>query len=219
MYKAHGFVVDQEVSALEVLEKNPGVVTLLEAIETPKYVHLVIEFLAGGSLTGIVGNGKKLAERESLRLFHQICSGLSHLHSRHAIHRDLKLDNLMLDAERNSRIVDFGLATISAPGDILHEVCGTPEYQSPELHRRLPHIGCPLDVWSLGVVLCAMLDGELPFTGINKQHVAKRVMRGIYQLPEASKDTLGLLEALLAENPSNRPRAQEILHHPCLTSL
>ena len=217
MYKQHSFVVEQEIAALERLG-HPCVVTLFEAIETAKYVHLVLEFLEGGCLSALVGDGKRLVESESLRLLRQMVSGLYHLHTVGVVHRDLKLENLMLDAHRNARIVDFGLATIiDSPGQLLREICGTAEYQAPELHKRLAHTGPPLDIWSLGVVFCAMLFGDLPFTGINKQHVAKRVLRGVYQLPtEASEKALSLLQWMLSMEAQDRPGAEELLKHPCL---
>ena len=131
---------------------------------------------------------------------------MAYCHQNLVAHRDLKFENILLNRGRHVKIVDFGLATtLRYPDDLLKDYCGTPEYQAPEVHKKLPHRGPPIDVWAMGVLLSGMLYGELPFTGINRQHVAKRVVRGIHQLPPAAtEESHRLIKRLLHTEPDAR---------------
>jgi len=204
MYRQHRYVVETEIDLLENMD-HPCIVTYHEAVETPKFHHVVLEYLGGGNLLKLVGNHRGLQEAEALRIFKQICEGLEYLHQVNVVHRDLKLENVLLDCENNVRIVDFGLAVrVKSAGTALSTICGTPEYQAPELHKKQAYFGHPVDVWSAGVILCALISGELPFTGINRQHVAKRVVRGVYQLPAGSAPCLHLIQGMLCLEAQDR---------------
>jgi len=159
-------------------------------------------------------------------MFGQLCEGVDYLHRLNIVHRDLKLENVLLDSQQNIRIIDFGLAvSIRSHQQILTSYCGTPEYQAPEIHKKQPYKGPPTDIWSLGVMLHALVMGELPFTGINRQHVARRASRGLIEMPGVSKLCQATAKAMIQLEPERRVTAQELLesswtaHHRMEASL
>eukprot|EP00971_Amphidinium_carterae_P249888 4960057-Amphidinium_carterae.1 len=134
-----------------------------------------MEFAAGGDL------GKSVRRACSVKhtvqaphacgLFKQLVDGVAFLHGLQVVHRDLKLENLLLDSLGCLRIADFGVAVLLRdPEELLSDACGTPSYMAPELFRE-HHKGPPVDAWSVGVVLYAMLSGRMPFKG--EQQVAR----------------------------------------------
>eukprot|EP00611_Tribonema_gayanum_P016801 TRINITY_DN2921_c0_g1_i4.p1 TRINITY_DN2921_c0_g1~~TRINITY_DN2921_c0_g1_i4.p1 ORF type:complete len:843 (-),score=157.03 TRINITY_DN2921_c0_g1_i4:998-3451(-) len=140
--------IQQEVRLMERLN-HPRVVRLFETVEGPKRTHLIMEACSGGNLC---------------TLLDQILQAVEYLHVREIVHRDLKLENILLDEARNVKLVDFGFATSVAQGRRLHVFCGTPSYIAPEIIKRTDYAGKPVDIWSLGIVLYALLCGCFPFS-------------------------------------------------------
>ena len=97
--------------------------------------------------------------------FKQIVHGLAHIHSKNIAHRDIKLDNLLLDSSGRIKIADFGVSKLSRRDELITDQCGTPAYIAPEILRDTGYHGTPVDVWSAGVVLYSMIYGTVPFKG------------------------------------------------------
>jgi serine/threonine protein kinase len=133
------------------------------------------------------------------------------------VHRDIKPENILLDAGRSMKLIDFGLAAFFAPGKKLRVHCGSPSYAAPEIVGRKLYEGPPVDVWSLGVVLFAMLAGFLPFhssTG-NKQELCQKIMAGTYNAPDyLSPSARDLLGRMLTVDPDARITLAEVAAHP-----
>ena len=150
-----------------------NLITLRFKKETPKYVVLAFELMSGGDLykylcaRGTTAAEISLTEIEAQKLFLQVLSGVNYAHTHNIIHRDLKLDNLLLkDATlREVKIADFGLSEYYRPGGTLNSHRGTLSFQAPEIFSGSNYAGPPLDVWALGVILFALLSGRLPFEG------------------------------------------------------
>ena len=157
--------VEREIRVLKEL-RHPNIVHLYEVIESDRYIGMVLEYGAGGELFDYILAHKCLQERDACRLFAQLISGVSYLHRKKIIHRDLKLENLLLDRHRNVIITDFGFANdfSSRENDLMATSCGSPCYAAPELVVQDGlYVGAAVDVWSCGVILYAMLAGYLPF--------------------------------------------------------
>ncbi|CAM9168878.1 unnamed protein product, partial [Phaeothamnion confervicola] len=159
-----------EMQCLTAL-KHPAVIRLVQHVDAPGHVVLAFELMEGGDLFHHLCGlpGQCLPEEDARAVFHQILSGMAYAHNQHICHRDMKLDNVLL-AKANSleggvKIADFGLSDFYRPGATMRTNCGSLSYLAPEVFRGTANAGPPLDIWSLGVILFAMLCGRLPFEG------------------------------------------------------
>ena len=107
-----------------------------------------------------------LEENEAKHLFRQTVEGVAYLHSQNIAHRDIKLENILLDEKQSIKLIDFGFSIISQKDKLLNIYCGTPTYMSPELAMKKNYQGWQADVWALGVLLYVLLCGRFPFVGI-----------------------------------------------------
>ncbi|XP_076016252.1 uncharacterized protein LOC143008396 [Genypterus blacodes] len=192
--------------------RHPHIVVLLETLETENSYYMAMELCAGGDLMDRICERKRLEEREVRRYTRQILSAVEHLHKHGIVHRDLKIENFLLDEHNNIKIVDFGLSNTlkveSLSLELLNTQCGSPAYAAPELlaHRKY---GPKVDVWSVGVSMFAMLTGTLPFTvepfNIKQLHL-KMVNGEISSIPgDVSKGAVAFVLSLLQPDPSKRP--------------
>ncbi len=193
---------------------NEFIAKLYEAFDTAKQVVLVMEYVRGSSLHGYLKShpGRRLPEWEAKRLFKQVMTGIAYCHSRSIAHRDIKLENILLDEHNNIRIIDFGFSTCIPNAKKIKIFCGTPSYMAPEIVLRKEYAGPPADVWALGVLLYAMLCGTFPFKGSDDKELYRRIGRGYFEMPEhLSTFAKALLLRMLQVDPDRRPTADEIL--------
>ena len=108
---------------------------------------------------------KRISEQETKKIFRRIIMGVQYLHCKKIAHRDIKLDNIMVNENYDVKIIDFGFSLFTQPGKKLNLHCGTPSYMAPELVAKKDYLGQPVDVWALGVLLYKMLTGYYPFNG------------------------------------------------------
>jgi serine/threonine protein kinase len=141
---------------------------------------LVLEHIEGGELFDYLVKRGRLSESEALAFFQQIIFGVEFCHRHLVCHRDLKPENLLLDKEMNVKIADFGMASLQGPGRMLETSCGSPHYASPEIIKGIKYNGPGADVWSCGVILYALLTGNLPFDDENIRKLLTKVKAGMY---------------------------------------
>jgi 5'-AMP-activated protein kinase, catalytic alpha subunit len=133
------------------------------------------------------------------------------------VHRDIKLDNILLDSEGEVKICDFGVSKLVRPGEVMNEQCGTPAYIAPEILRDKGYEGFSVDLWSAGVVLYAMLYGTVPFKANNMSELQKMIMKAKYTMKDdVSEEARELLKGLLEKDPAKRLKVPEILAHKWL---
>lgn len=113
-------------------------------------------------------NGRRLDEPEAKRVYTQICQAISYCHSKNIAHRDLKLENILIDDDNNVKVIDFGFSICVKPDQTLNIFCGTPSYMAPEIVSKRNYKGFATDVWALGILLFALLCGHFPFRGNSK---------------------------------------------------
>ena len=164
--ESHLRKVRQEVQILQ-RTRHQNVVKLYETFESNKHGIFVMELCCGGDLLNYVRKRRRLKESVAKFIFKQIIEGIQHVHQRGILHRDIKLDNILLDGKGIIKIGDFGVSKIVRPTDILKEQCGTPAYIAPEILKNRGYSGYTVDMWSVGVVLFAMLYGSVPFKANN----------------------------------------------------
>jgi len=151
-------------AALMLHLNHPNVVSLHEVMKTKDFYCLVMDCLRGGTLCDLVQNQKDSLPEASVRtMFRQMATAVEYIHSRGVVHRDIKLENFLLDGTGKVLIADFGLSSAFREGEVLKTRCGSLEYVAPELLDRKQQYGKAVDVWSLGVCLYAMVTSELPF--------------------------------------------------------
>uniref|UniRef100_A0A3P9KVN0 MAP/microtubule affinity-regulating kinase 3 n=1 Tax=Oryzias latipes TaxID=8090 RepID=A0A3P9KVN0_ORYLA len=201
----------REVRIMKILN-HPNIVKLFEVIETDRTLYLVMEYASGGEVFDYLVAHGRMKEKEARAKFRQIVSAVQYCHQKHIVHRDLKAENLLLDADMNIKIADFGFSNEFTLGNKLDTFCGSPPYAAPELFQGKKYDGPEVDVWSLGVILYTLVSGSLPFDGQNLKELRERVLRGKYRIPfYMSTDCENLLKRFLVLNPAKRGTLEQIM--------
>ncbi|XP_042615781.1 serine/threonine-protein kinase MARK2-like isoform X9 [Cyprinus carpio] len=194
----------REVKIMKFLN-HPNIVKLFEVIDTEKTLYLIMEYASGGEVFDYLVAHGRMKEKEARAKFRQIVSAVQYCHQKCIVHRDLKAENLLLDADMNIKIADFGFSNEFTMGNKLDTFCGSPPYAAPELFQGKKYDGPEVDVWSLGVILYTLVSGSLPFDGQNLKELRERVLRGKYRIPfYMSTDCENLLKKFLILNPTKR---------------
>ncbi|KAG6865584.1 hypothetical protein C0991_001133 [Blastosporella zonata] len=220
--------VEREIEVLRTL-KHPNIVRLYDVIETDKYIGIILEYASGGELFDHILAHRYLRERDAAKLFSQLISGVWYIHQKKIVHRDLKLENLLLDRHRNVIITDFGFANRfeHRSDDLMQTSCGSPCYAAPELViSEGLYVGSAVDIWSCGVILYAMLAGYLPFDddpanpdGDNINLLYKYIVNTPLSFPEyISAEARDLLGMMLVPDPTRRSSLEAVMRHPWLSA-
>ena len=195
--------------------RHSSIVKLLDNFETKNYILIIMENISGGDLLSFVKKRTKLNEKICKFIFKQILQAIKYIHTKNIIHRDIKLDNVLIDLNNNIKLCDFGVGKMVHEGEILTDQCGTPAYIAPEILENKGYEGPPVDIWSSGVVLYAMLSGTVPFKANNLNDLQNMIMAGNFkEIPDISKESNDLLHKLLQINPKKRISVDEALNHP-----
>ncbi|KAI8877368.1 Pkinase-domain-containing protein [Backusella circina FSU 941] len=216
--------VEREISVLKTL-RHPYIVKLISVIETEKYVGIILEYASGGELFEYILAHRYLKERDAKRFFAQLISSVNYMHQKKVVHRDLKLENLLLDKNRNIVVTDFGFANqfAFAEDDLMATTCGSPCYAAPELVVNAGlYAGSAVDIWSCGVILYAMLCGFLPFDddpsnpdSDNINQLYRYIMSTDLVFPShVPVDARDILKNMLVPDPSKRCSLDYIINHP-----
>jgi 5'-AMP-activated protein kinase catalytic alpha subunit len=210
--------VSREIKIIKLV-KHPNIVQLYEIIETSKQLHLIMELAEGGELFDYIVARSRLKEAEACKFFSQILQGVEYLQKVLVVHRDLKPENLLIDHNKNIKIVDFGLSNLYKPGETLKTACGSPCYAAPEMIAGKRYHGATVDVWSCGVILFAMISGYLPFEDPNTSQLYKKILTADYKCPKwVSSEAQDLLKKILNTDPEKRFTIEMIRAHPWYTN-
>ncbi|XP_015183258.1 PREDICTED: maternal embryonic leucine zipper kinase-like isoform X2 [Polistes dominula] len=212
--------VKLEVEALKTL-LHQHICKLYQVIETDTYYFMVIEYCSGGELFDHIVERNRLSESESRKFFRQIVSAVAYLHSLGYAHRDLKPENVLLDKNENLKLIDFGLCAKPKSGmqSHLYTSCGSPTYAAPELILGKKYLGSEVDIWSMGVILYALLCGFLPFDDNSIENLYKKILSGKYEEPSwLSVGSKRLIRAMLQTDPKKRITIKELCNHSWITS-
>ncbi|OMJ68256.1 hypothetical protein SteCoe_34338 [Stentor coeruleus] len=198
---------------------HPNIVKLYEFYEDDKYFHLVTEFVTGGELLDLIVKNKTLTESLAAYFFKQLISGVYYCHLNNIVHRDLKLQNMLLDRDSSDailKIIDFGTSQIMMPKGYLSEAYGTLMYMAPEVFRGQYNEKC--DIWSCGVILYILLSGRPPFTAKTDIEISMKISTSTvsFDQPEwanISDSAISLIKKMLTKDPNIRISAQDTLHH------
>ncbi|XP_048266930.1 serine/arginine repetitive matrix protein 2 isoform X4 [Bombus terrestris] len=193
--------------------QHPNIIHIYEVFENREKMVLVMEYAAGGELYDYLSERKVLTEHEARRIFRQIATAVFYCHKHKICHRDLKLENILLDQVGNAKIADFGLSNVFDEQRLLNTFCGSPLYASPEIVKGTPYHGPEVDCWSLGVLLYTLVYGAMPFDGSNFKRLVKQISQSDYFEPKKPSPASPLIKDMLTVCPARRADIERICTH------
>ncbi|XP_015846268.3 putative sperm motility kinase W [Peromyscus maniculatus bairdii] len=173
--------INTEVEILQSVEHR-NTVNFFHVIDTSTITYLIMEYVSGTDLEVFLHERYFLEEDEARPIFQQVVSGVHFLHQKRIAHRDIKLENILIDRAGNVKLCDFGMARQLADGQMLEEFGGTLDYLAPEILARKPYDGLAGDMWSLGVLLYVVVTGIFPYTGPTREHMYKAITTTKYPI-------------------------------------
>jgi len=195
--------------------RHPNILRLYAYFHDQARIYLVLEYAPQGTLYNALQAQplKRFDDRQSATYIKALCSALIYLHEKDVIHRDIKLENLLLGHKGVLKIADFGWS-VHEPSSMRMTLCGTVDYLPPEMILNEPHTK-NVDLWSMGVLCFELLVGRPPFYANNYDETYKKILKVDYQLPEyVSKAAAHLISKLLVLNPENRLPLDQVMLHP-----
>eukprot|EP01010_Urceolus_cornutus_P002604 NODE_334_length_1774_cov_220.698551_g270_i0.p1 GENE.NODE_334_length_1774_cov_220.698551_g270_i0~~NODE_334_length_1774_cov_220.698551_g270_i0.p1 ORF type:complete len:452 (-),score=103.86 NODE_334_length_1774_cov_220.698551_g270_i0:323-1678(-) len=206
-----------EIAIMKLL-KHENIVIMHEVIQSAQHIYIILEIVTGGELFDRIVAAKRFDEATARRYFQQLILGVGYCHRQGVAHRDLKPENLLVGANDNLKISDFGLsamATGSEKSKLLMTTCGTPHYVAPEVLEEKGYNGMTADVWSCGVILFVMLAGYLPFEDATTNGLFVKIERGEYRMPKQfTLPVKTLIGKMLTVDPTRRITVPQILDDP-----
>ena len=189
-----------------------------ELITHTNHHYMVFEFIDGGQMLDYIISHGRLRERAARKFARQIGSALEYCHRNSIVHRDLKIENILISKNGNIKIIDFGLSNLYAPTRHLATFCGSLYFAAPELLNAKVYTGPEVDVWSFGIVLYVLVCGKVPFDDQSMPALHAKIKRGIVEYPAwLSSECKNLLSRMLVTNPAERATLAEVLAHPFMT--
>ncbi|KAK0733644.1 hypothetical protein B0T26DRAFT_30934 [Lasiosphaeria miniovina] len=206
--------IEREIAILKLIE-HPNIIKLHDIWENRAEIYLVTEYVEKGDMYDFMNWNGPLNEDEAMYYFRQIMSALEYCHSLNICHRDLKPENILLKADGQVKIADFRMAALQQdPAHQLKTACGSPHYAAPELLRHQPYKGSAVDIWSMGVILFAMLAGRLPFDEKSLELMATKAVRGEFEMPPGlTREAKDLIRRIIVTQPSHRITMKQMWRH------
>ena len=226
-----GDQIKKEIAIMKQLT-HPNIVALVEVLSSPTTIYLVLELVTGGELFDAIMEEGSMSEDIARTYFSQLISGLEYCHARGVCHRDLKPENLLLDATKTLKISDFGLSALASqvndnvtaavgddgviPDQMLHTICGTPNYVAPEvlMDESKGYNGQAADIWSAGVILYVLLAGFPPFDESSMVELFRKIVKADFKYPSHfTADAKDLVGQILNPDPNKRATIAQIKAH------
>ncbi|XP_058256235.1 serine/threonine-protein kinase 33 isoform X1 [Hemibagrus wyckioides] len=224
-------LLEREVNILKQVN-HKHIIHLEEVLETPERMYLVVDLCEGGELKKLLQKNKRFSEEETRHIIRSLAEATVYLHKLDIVHRDLKLENILVDSYHHSndhtminiKITDFGLSVQKGgvrSGNMLQTTCGTPKYMAPEVINGHEY-SQQCDMWSIGVIMYMLLSGELPFRSSSEEHLSEMIKKGELNFWAPVWDTVSdaakaVLSCLLKVDPAHRITASELLHNSWVT--
>ncbi|XP_019715681.1 protein kinase C epsilon type-like [Hippocampus comes] len=194
-----------EKRILALARQHPYLTQLHCCFQTQERLFFVMEYVNGGDLMFQIQRSRKFDEARSRFYAAEVTSALMFLHRHGVIYRDLKLDNILLDADGHCKLADFGMCKEGILNGVsTNTFCGTPDYIAPEILRELDY-GPSVDWWALGVLMYEMMAGQPPFEADNEDDLFESILHDDVLYPVwLSKEAVGILKEFMTKSPSKR---------------
>ncbi|GAN06410.1 hypothetical protein MAM1_0122d05892 [Mucor ambiguus] len=205
----------REMAIMRLL-RHPNICQLKEYITEGDKYYMFLEYVDGGQLLDYIIKHGKLREKQARKFARQIVSALDYCHRNSIVHRDLKIENILITQSEQLKIIDFGLSNVYSPTQQLNTFCGSLYFAAPELLRAKQYTGPEVDVWSFGVVLYVLVCGRVPFDDTNLPALHEKIKSGVVEdYPDhLGKDCLDLLSKIFVVDPNRRITLSAIQSHP-----
>ncbi|PLW14917.1 hypothetical protein PCANC_14770 [Puccinia coronata f. sp. avenae] len=202
-------------ASIVLLLHHPYVCGMKSMLVYPHHYYMLFEYVNGGQMLDYIISHGRLRERAARKFARQMGSALEYCHANSIVHRDLKIENILISKTGNIKIIDFGLSNLFSPNSNLQTFCGSLYFAAPELLNAKAYIGPEVDVWSFGIVLFVLVCGKVPFDDQSMPALHAKIKRGQVDYPTwLSSECKHVLSRMLVTNPSNRATLQEVLNHP-----
>jgi protein-serine/threonine kinase len=197
---------------------HPFICRLFEVKTMSNHYYMLFEYVSAGQMLDYIVSHGSLKERHARKFARGVSSALDYLHKNNVVHRDLKIENIMISKTGDIKIIDFGLSNMYSNDSLLKTYCGSLYFAAPELLSAHPYIGPEIDIWSFGVVLYVLVCGKVPFDDQSVSVLHEKIKKGKVDYPPfLSPEVVSLLSRMLVVNPNKRAHLSEVLSHPWMT--
>ena len=210
----------QEVMIMKKMN-HVNVIKLLEVFESKRFIFIVMEYSRGKNLHKMIKEKGIYSEEQTKIIIKQLLEGLNYIHSQNILHRDIKMDNLLLNEDTfELKICDFGISRPVISNKKMTEQSGTPAFMAPELIKGKGYEGYGSDLWALGVVVFTLVNGYLPFKGNTPDELIESIMKNDPNFADnINKDAKDFIRRLLMTNPKKRASISNLMNHKWLQSV
>ncbi|KAF3393344.1 Protein kinase kin1 [Talaromyces pinophilus] len=205
-------------AAIVSLVDHPYVCGMRDVVRTPYHWYMLFEYVNGGQMLDYIISHGKLKEKQARKFARQIASALDYCHRNSIVHRDLKIENILISKTGDIKIIDFGLSNLFSPRSHLRTFCGSLYFAAPELLQARQYTGPEVDVWSFGIVLYVLVCGKVPFDDQSMPNLHAKIKKGEVEYPQGlTSECRHIISRMLVTDPKKRASLAEIMNHPWMT--
>ena len=225
-------------AAIVTLLNHPYICAMRDVQRTNYHWYMLFEYVNGGQMLDYIISHGRLKEKQARKFGRQIASALDYCHRNSIVHRDLKIENILISKTGDIKIIDFGLSNLFAPRSHLKTFCGSLYFAAPELLQAKQYTGPEVDIWSFGIVLYVLVCGKVPFDDQSMPQLHAKIKKGVVDYPTwlspgkftacmygallgllltLSTECKNLISRMLVTDPRQRANLSEIMNHPWIT--
>lgn len=205
-------------AAIVTLADHPYICGMRDVVRTNYHWYMLFEYVNGGQMLDYIISHGRLKEKQARKFGRQIASALDYCHRNSIVHRDLKIENILISKTGDIKIIDFGLSNLFSPRNHLKTFCGSLYFAAPELLQAKQYTGPEVDVWSFGIVLYVLVCGKVPFDDQSMPQLHAKIKKGVVEYPPwLTAECRNLIARMLTTDPSQRATLAEIMTHPWMT--
>ncbi|THC88460.1 hypothetical protein EYZ11_012093 [Aspergillus tanneri] len=202
-------------AAIVSLVNHPYICGMRDVVRTNYHWYMLFELVNGGQMLDYIISHGKLKEKQARKFARQIASALDYCHRNSIVHRDLKIENILISKTGDIKIIDFGLSNLFSPRSLLKTFCGSLYFAAPELLQARQYTGPEVDVWSFGIVLYVLVCGKVPFDDQSMPKLHAKIKQGVFEYPPGlTTECRHIISRMLVTDPKQRASLAEIMSHP-----